>query len=276
MIVGAWPLDLEIADRSGRAAFAERLAAWQQKALREAKLASDWAAVDEAYEEAARSLTFSLVAEGALPGLLQEIAHFVQRIAPAGAVNGLAQCLLRLTVPGVPDLYQGTELWDFSLVDPDNRRPVDWQHRSLALSSGPVDALVPEWRDGRIKQALIARVLGVRRRLPQLFADGDYSPVRVEGALADAVIAFVRRRADAWTLVVAPRLALRLGLREDRLALAPDAWKDTALVLQDVPRQPLIDAFDGRPVELGSGRVPLTSLRMPMAMALVSTAGSGA
>jgi (1->4)-alpha-D-glucan 1-alpha-D-glucosylmutase len=103
---GARPLDV-CTRRStfGRAAFAERLAAWQQKALREAKLASDRAAVDEAYEKAARSLTLSLVAEPALPGLLEEIASLVRRIASAGAVNGLAQCLLRLTVPGVPDLY---------------------------------------------------------------------------------------------------------------------------------------------------------------------------
>ena len=99
---------------------------WQQKALREAKLFSDWAAVDETYEDAARRFTLALIAEAALPDLLQEIAALVRRIAPAGAVNGLVQCLLRLTVPGVPDLYQGTEFWDFSLVDPDNRRPVDY------------------------------------------------------------------------------------------------------------------------------------------------------
>jgi (1->4)-alpha-D-glucan 1-alpha-D-glucosylmutase len=123
-IVGAWPIELSAGDRAGRTEFAERLAAWQQKALREAKLFSDWAAVDEAYEDAARRFTLALIAEGALPDLLQEIAAFVRRIAPAGALNGLAQCLLRLTVPGVPDLYQGTEFWDFSLVDPDNRRPV--------------------------------------------------------------------------------------------------------------------------------------------------------
>ena len=129
-IVGAWPFDLEAGDSAGRRAFAERLVAWQQKALREAKLASDWAAIDEAYEAAARDFTVALVADAALPDLLHRIAALVQRIAPAGALNGLAQCLLRMTVPGVPDLYQGAELWDLSLVDPDNRRPVDWPRRA--------------------------------------------------------------------------------------------------------------------------------------------------
>ncbi|HET6220565.1 MAG TPA: malto-oligosyltrehalose synthase, partial [Dongiaceae bacterium] len=118
-IVGAWPVDLDAGDRAGRRAFAERLVAWQQKALREAKLASDWAAIDETYEAAARDFTVALVAEAALPDVLHQIAGLVQRIAPAGALNGLAQCLLRMTVPGVPDLYQGAELWDLSLVDPD-------------------------------------------------------------------------------------------------------------------------------------------------------------
>ena len=99
-VVGAWPIDLDPGDRAGRTAFAERLAAWQQKALREAKLFTDWAAVDETYEAAARRFTLALIAEGGLPDLLAEIAAFVRRIAPAGAVNGLAQCLLRLTVPG--------------------------------------------------------------------------------------------------------------------------------------------------------------------------------
>ena len=108
----------------------------------------------------------ALVAEGALPDLLREIAAFVQRIAPAGAVNGLAQTLLRLTAPGVPDLYQGTEFWDFSLVDPDNRRPVDFAPRASTLGDGDLDALAGTWRDGRIKQALIARVLALRAARP--------------------------------------------------------------------------------------------------------------
>src|SRR5262249_20091132 len=132
-IVGAWPLDLGLDDRAGRVSFAERVAAWQQKALREAKLHTDWMAVDEAYEQAAFGVVVGLLVEKALPDVLDEIFALVTRLAPVGAVNGLAQCLLRMTVPGVPDLYQGTEFWDFSLVDPDNRRPVDFAKRRAAL-----------------------------------------------------------------------------------------------------------------------------------------------
>ena len=137
-IVGAWPLRSRRRRPAGRRAFAERLVAWQQKALREAKLASDWAAIDEAYEAAARDFTVALVADAALPDLLQQIVALVQRIAPAGALNGLAQMPAALTAPGVPDLYQGTELWDFSLVDPDNRRPVDWPRRLAGPPAGPL------------------------------------------------------------------------------------------------------------------------------------------
>ncbi|MPZ33953.1 MAG: malto-oligosyltrehalose synthase [Rhodospirillales bacterium] len=271
-IVGAWPFDLDAGDAAGRQAFAGRLVAWQQKALREAKLASDWAAVDEVYEAAARDFTIALVAEAALPDLLQRIAALVQRIAPAGALNGLAQGLLRMTVPGVPDLYQGAELWDQSLVDPDNRRPVDWRRRIAGPPAEPLVELAGRWRDGRVKQALIARGLGVRQRLSPLFEDGDYRPVRLEGPLADAMIAFVRRRPEAWALVVAPRLALRLPLVPGDVRLAPDGWQDTAVVLDDVP-DGAMNAFDGAPLEVGAGRTSLAALcgTLPIALAWADT-----
>jgi len=230
-VVGAWPLDFDPGDGDARAAFAERLAAWQQKALREAKLFSDWAAVDESYEGAARRFTLALIAEAALPDLLQEIAALVRRIAPAGAVNGLVQCLLRLTVPGVPDLYQGTEFWDFSLVDPDNRRPVDFSARAAALGDADLPALAGAWRNGRIKQALIAELLALRRRAPALFAEGSYEPVSVEGRAAEVMIAFVRRHGDHRLLVAAPRLPLGLLQADDGIAVAPQILKDTALRL---------------------------------------------
>ncbi len=271
-IVGAWPFDLEAGDSAGRRAFAERLVAWQQKALREAKLASDWAAIDEAYEAAARDFTVALVAEAALPDLLHRIAALVQRIAPAGALNGLAQCLLRMTAPGVPDLYQGAELWDLSLVDPDNRRPVDWPRRLAGPPAGPLVELAAHWRDGRIKQALIARALRLRQRLSPLFEDGDYRPVALEGPLADAMIAFVRRRPESWALVVAPRLALSLPLAPHDVRLVPDGWRDTALVLDDVP-DGATSALDGAPLEVAAGRTSLAALcgTLPLALAWVDT-----
>ena len=268
-IVGAWPFDLDAGDRAGRRAFAERLVAWQQKALREAKLASDWVAIDEAYEAAARDFTVALVADAALPDLLQRIAALVQRIAPAGALNGLAQCLLRLTVPGVPDLYQGCELWDLSLVDPDNRRPVDWPRRVAGPPAEPLLELAADWRDGRVKQALIARGLALRQRLSPLFEEGDYRPVRLEGPLAGAMIAFVRRRPEAWALVVAPRRALALPLAPGEMRLAPDGWRDTAVVLDEVP-DGVVNAYDGAPLALAAGRTPLGAVCGTLPLALAS------
>ena len=271
-IVGAWPFDLEAGDSAGRRAFAERLVAWQQKALREAKLASDWAAIDEAYEAAARDFTVALVADAALPDLLHQAVALVQRIGPAGALNGLAQCLLRMTVPGVPDLYQGAELWDLSLVDPDNRRPVDWPRRVAGPTAGPLAELAAEWRNGRVKQALISRALAVRQRLSPLFEDGDYRPVRLEGPLADAMIAFVRQRPEAWALVVAPRLAARLPLVPGDIRVVRDGWQDTAVVLDDVP-DGVVSAFDGAPLKLVAGRTSLAALcrTLPLALAWADT-----
>jgi maltooligosyltrehalose synthase len=200
-----------------------------------------------------------LVAEAAQPALLAEIEGLVRRIAPAGALGGLAQCLLRMTVPGVPDLYQGCELWDLSLVDPDNRRPVDWAARRQGLSAQSVAGLAATWRDGRIKQALIARILALRRRLSPLFEIGDYRPVKIEGPLADAMIAFVRRTPEAWLLVVAPHLAQRLPLASDGVELA-GGWHDTAVVLEEVPDgRATLDLHD-RDVMLRPGRVPLDSI----------------
>ncbi|WP_421996849.1 malto-oligosyltrehalose synthase [Reyranella sp.] len=268
-IVGAWPFDLERGDAAGRQAFAERLVAWQEKALREAKLASDWAAVDEGYETAARTLIGALVAEDRSPALLDEIVALVRRIAPPGALNGLTQALLRLTVPGIPDLYQGTELWDLSLVDPDNRRPVDWRRRSAGLSDAPFAELLGRWRDGRAKQALVARLLDLRRRLPSLFESGDYRPVTVEGAAAGEILAFCRRHGGAWLLVVVPHLADRLPLDGEALTLIPGGWRDTAIVLEDAPAQASC-VLGKRTVALAGPLVPLADICGDLPFAVLS------
>ena len=191
-LVGAWPHDLAPDDLEGCKAFAERLVAWQEKAMREAKLATDWSAQNEAYEAAARDLLTRILTEPGLP-LRSEIAAFANRIGPAGAANGLLQILLKLTVPGVPDTYQGTEYWDLSLVDPDNRRPVDYAARQASLGKGETVLEAAEhWRDGAVKQALIATVLEERRRRGALFAEGAYVPLEVEGPQAEDVVAFAR------------------------------------------------------------------------------------
>ena len=228
MIVGAWPLELDWSDEAGCRAFAERLAGWQQKALREAKLRTNWTAPDEEYEAIARNFLFGLVSRQS--AFLPLARSFIDMIAPAGAVNGLAQTVLKMTVPGMPDFFQGTEFWDFSLVDPDNRRPVDYDARreALAADRGPLECR-RSWRDGRIKQAVIQRVLTLRRREPDLFARGDYCPLPVQGALEDRIIGFTRSLGGSELIVVVPRLVCRLLQNGDGIMLDPRLLGDTTV-----------------------------------------------
>ena len=265
IIVGAWPLDLDVRDALGRRAFAERLAQWQEKALREGKLATDWTAPNDIYETAARDLVLSLVAGNAIPDLLTAIAGFARLIGAPGAVNGLAQTLLKLTVPGVPDIYQGTELWDFSLVDPDNRRPVDFSAHAAALDTAPRDQLIAGWRDGRIKQAVIAQTLAVRRKRPELFTDGSYAPVAIRGEHADRIIAFVRRLGGEIAITAVPRCASDL-LEPGKIAFAPGAWLDTALALDAAPD--LVDVFSGREFR-GNAQIAIAELFKWMPVSLL-------
>jgi len=264
MIVGAWPLDLGVDDAEGRRAFAQRLAHWQQKALREAKLATDWAEPNEAYESAACGLLIALVETNAAPELLASLVAFAQRISAAGAVNGLAQNLLKLTVPGVPDIYQGTDFWDFSLVDPDNRRPVDFAARIAGLEPTPLLDLVTDWRDGRIKQAVIARTLAFRQEQPALFAAGSYEPVTVHGEHSDRVVAFARRLGSEIMVVVAPRIASSL-LETGAIRFAPGAWTDTALGLE--AGETLLDPFSMKKFR-GNAQIAIGELldRMPVSL----------
>ena len=218
MIVGAWPVQLDATDVEGLHEFAERLAGWQLKAMREAKLATDWNEPNLDYEDAARSFLYTIMSEDS--AFAAEAANFAHRIGPAGAINGLAQTLLKLTAPGMPDLYQGTDFWDQSLVDPDNRRQVDFARRLEALvAERPLTALAETWRDGRVKQALIQRALGVRRSQPDLFARGSYQPLQVTGPLSDHIVAFARSLGDSHVIVVVPRLAARLLAGGDSILL---------------------------------------------------------
>ncbi|WP_437882958.1 malto-oligosyltrehalose synthase [Pseudomonas sp. LRF_L74] len=231
-LLGSWPLELSAEDNEGLGNYAERLAGWQEKALREAKLKSTWNTPNEAYESACRNYLDSLLRTERGHELRSSIAQAVAETAAAGALNSLVQCTLRLTTPGVPDLYQGTEFWDFSLVDPDNRRPVDYSARAEALGHlNEYAELIQRWRDGHLKQALIHALLSVRKAQPQLFSQGDYRPLSVEGVHADKVLAFSRSHADRHLLVVVPRLARDL-LGDSPLPHIPAGrWGDTRVRL---------------------------------------------
>jgi (1->4)-alpha-D-glucan 1-alpha-D-glucosylmutase len=187
----------------------------------------------------------------------QDIAGFVERIAAAGAINGLSQTLLRMTTPGIPDLYQGDEFWDFSLVDPDNRRPVDYPARIAALAAGEAPArLLEHWRDGRVKQAIVARTLGFRAARPELFASGSYRRLEVTGPGAERVFAFARQRQRQVALVVVTRLAAgAVGAGSAPLVPAAE-WGETMAVLPRnlrgrETRDVLGSGTDGRTTRLG-------------------------
>jgi (1->4)-alpha-D-glucan 1-alpha-D-glucosylmutase len=249
MVVGAWPPELRANDEEGLMRYAERLAAWQQKSLREAKLYSSWAAPNEEYEQACRAFLMALFdrAQSERSGpFLDDVVEWVRCITPASIANSLTQTLLRLTVPGMPDLYQGTEFWDFSLVDPDNRRPVDYEARRTALLQEP--ARGGDWQRRQPKQALIRQLLALRSAQPQLFAQASYTPLPVQGPLADHVIAFLREHKGKTLMVVA--LRFNLTLMDAQLGLKADgASNATRILLPSVPHD-TVDVLNGAPCEL--------------------------
>ncbi len=202
-LLGAWPLQGVTPD------FVGRMQAYAVKAAREGKEQTSWLAPNEIYESAlAEFVAKILSAENSR--FVKTFDDFAQRAALLGALNSLTQLVLKATMPGVPDFYQGSEFWDFSLVDPDNRRPVDFTIREAALrqtSREPDwEALTRQWRDGNIKFALTRHLLKLRRELESLFTYGVYRPLDVSGESRDKVIAFARIHGRRAVLVITGRL----------------------------------------------------------------------
>jgi (1->4)-alpha-D-glucan 1-alpha-D-glucosylmutase len=229
-LVGAWPMDLEADDLAGLAAFEARVAGWLEKALREAKLRSAWAAPNAEYEAKARAYLGAVLDPSGACSLAGDIAAFVREIAGAGAANGLVQTLLRCTVPGVPDTYQGTEFWDLSLVDPDNRRPVDFASRQASLQANlSLAEIARDWRDGRVKQHVLTTALHARRVQPAVFSQGDYTALNVVGARSGHVLAFARRAGASLAIVVVALRCAEAVLGRQGVAPSADWWGDTAI-----------------------------------------------
>lgn len=259
-LLGSWPLELRADDPAGLREYHARLEQWQRKAIREAKLDSDWSAPNEAYEAACAQFLADILLQDAGAPLRHAIAEAASQLMPAGALNSLAQCALRNSVPGVPDLYQGCELWDFSLVDPDNRRVPDFAAREAALEAQPDwPALLRDWRNGHIKQALLAHALGLRKRWPALFAAGDYLPLEVRGEHAEQVVAFIRRHAGQHLLVVAPRCSAALLGDSPLPHVPPERWADTRLHLPSSLAATRWSGLTG-PVESHNGEPRLAEL----------------
>jgi (1->4)-alpha-D-glucan 1-alpha-D-glucosylmutase len=239
MIYGCWPEGLQPGDHEGMAAFRSRLGAWQEKALREAKLRSSWALPDEEYENRARQFLESLLDPAREHGSAAAIHAFVAETAGAAQANMLVQAGLHFSVPGVPDCYQGCELPDFSMVDPDNRRPVDYSLRKEMLANAK--AIHP-------KLKLIQDLLLLRERQPQLFLSGSYEPARVTGLRKDHVVAFERRHDD---VLLRCAFAIRCAVPipgSDRINPQEGWWGDTSIVFGGDQQRPAAEIFADSPV----------------------------
>ena len=281
-LIGAWPLDATNDDPSvARASrpsnpaqplrdalardagatnnetFVKRIQTYMTKAMREAKVFSSWTSPNEAYEGAATEFAAKVIGHGPF---LDDFLPFHAKVARFGLINSLAQTLLRLTAPGVPDTYQGQELWDFSLVDPDNRRPVDYAVRRALLASlketTSAAQVLDDITDGRAKLLVTSRTLTLRRGHPGLFTTGSYAPLHATGERADHVFAFARRHADRAAVAIIPRLPAKLR----------DDWGDTAIGL---PRGTWRNLFTGASIDATATPIPLATLLADFPVALL-------
>jgi (1->4)-alpha-D-glucan 1-alpha-D-glucosylmutase len=260
-LIGAWPLEA----RDG--SFVERIQAYALKAAREGKQETSWLNPNQAYEAGLRTFLERILDPALSAEFLDSLQSFTERTALLGALNSLSQVTLKATMPGVPDFYQGTELWDFSLVDPDNRRPVDFATREAALTAVETPdwtSLAESWRDGRIKLAWTRHLLKLRGELAEVFAKGDYQPLEVSGPHREHVIAFARR-VGGDAAIVAVGKALAPLTQGGRTWPAPDAFEGAIHV-------------SGYSIEgVGGKGLPLAHAfkRLPAAVLRATVAGRG-
>jgi (1->4)-alpha-D-glucan 1-alpha-D-glucosylmutase len=241
----------------------ERLKAYMLKAVREAKLHTSWINPDAEYEAALERFVTESLAHSLF---VRELNENVPRLAHLGMLVGLAQALVKVASPGVADYYQGTELWDFSLVDPDNRRPVDFSLRNKLLDEGPAPAeMLENLADGRAKLHVIRRGLEVRKAHPELFYGGHYSPLYVDGEREQNVLAFALRAGGKTLVAVAPRLFARLMQPSDLAPVGSRIWGEARLAL---PQIEFADVLSGR--RHRGGATPMSELlgEFPVALLL--------
>jgi (1->4)-alpha-D-glucan 1-alpha-D-glucosylmutase len=228
-LLGAWPLD------GPDDTFLKRIQAYALKAAREGKEETSWLNPNPTYEAGLQTFIARVLDPAVSAEFLQTLARLAQRTALLGALNSLSQITLKATLPGVPDFYQGTEFWDLSLVDPDNRRPVDFAARAdtlAAIHTPDWQELTRNWRDGRIKLAWTAQMLKIRNELADVFTNGDYEPLEVIGAHRDHIIAFTRRRGKDAAIIAVGRLLAPFA-QADRVWPAWDAL-DASVALGDL------------------------------------------
>ncbi|WP_061930434.1 malto-oligosyltrehalose synthase [Aureimonas sp. AU22] len=271
-LLGVIPADFDPADEAMRKELSQRLVAFAQKAAREAKRYTTWTAPDEVYEGALQGFVEAALSKRESGDFLEVFWRAVQPFVVAGALTSLSQTLLKLTAPGVPDIYQGTEFYDLSLVDPDNRRKIDFRAREAAMTDGHgVAETLSAWRDGRVKAKLTAAALKARIKAPELFTTGRYMALEVTGAKSDHVVAFARADEQGrYALVVAPRLALGLlGERAQTPMPDPAAWGDTAVRLPSQLSGARFEDILNLKSVAGAPSLPLASLLADLPVALL-------
>jgi len=260
-LIGAWPMnEEEVPD------FKERLRACLLKSAREAKVHTNWLSPDTDYESALMAFTDSVLEESDRNEFLKDFLAFKKQVAYYGAFTSLAQVLLKITSPGVPDFYQGTELWDFSLVDPDNRRPVDFARRVDYLNGiiqteawdnqVLIQQLLDSWEDGRVKLYVTYRALNFRKFWSEVFTDGQYIPLQVVDHRQGYCCAFARRRDEKWAVVVVPRLLTKL-CSEATLPLGRKVWGDDRLLLPRDAPEFWLNIFTGESLNTSEGESEL-------------------
>jgi (1->4)-alpha-D-glucan 1-alpha-D-glucosylmutase len=278
LLLGSWPLEISGGDRDPALfeAFGRRLEGAMVKSMREAKLHTTWAAPNSAYEDGVIAFIRSAMDVSRKNAFLESFAAFESRIAEAGMRNGLIQTVLKFTLPGAPDIYQGGELWDLNFVDPDNRRPVDYQRRkqylremrgrSAAMSADALPAMIANWRDGRLKLALTSKLLELRKRSARAFREGAYEPLPVTGGDANRLCAFART-IDGETIVVALMLFPLRAWSErsaiDAVIAAPSS----------TPRSAWVDVLTGRRTRARDGAIAARDLfcLLPAAVLIPTT-----
>ena len=242
ILVGAWPLTPM--DEEQYQVFIERIQQYMLKATREAKVHTSWVNPHEAYEEAVKGFVAALLDRTNRNLFLEDLHSFQELITACGMKNGLSQLLVKLTAPGIPDCYQGTELWEFSLVDPDNRRPVDFDLRRGMLDriipvvegalEGRIDlvrALMESWKDGGIKLYVLHVGLRHRRAHPALYLEGDYVPLDCEGRASSHLCAYARLNQDQAVVTVVPRLTATMNGMSGQDLQAGAMWDDSWIVV---------------------------------------------
>jgi len=271
-LIGAWPFGLD--NRGPYDNFVERICDFMRKAIREAKENTNWANPNQDYELAVSRFVKSVLESKEFQ---DSFLPFQRKTAYFGMLNSLSQTVIKLTAPGVPDIYQGNELWEFSLVDPDNRRPVDYKarHRALQLlktrfeSSRQITAqrareLAENMEDGQIKLYALWKMLGLRNQRPELFRESEYIPLPVTGEKAKHVLAFARKKADKVLITAVPRLCAELRGGKLNMFGSREIWGDTRIELLPSVETRFENLFTGELIESerhgNTETVPLTRL----------------